>query len=205
MAEPLSRESRAVDHAGVRSRRGIAAACCGDYGEGDRLAPSARDEGACDRRGGGCRARADRLWRRAAAVTPATTPTKTDVKVGLAYDIGGRGDKSFNDSAAAGLEQAKAELDIQAKELPAPPNETEADKYARLRLLCQGGLQPGHRGRLRLRRCGPGQRPAGQGRQGLPEHQVRHHRRRGVDRAERRRAWSSPRSRARSWSARRPR
>ena len=31
-----------------------------------------------------------------------------DVKVGLAYDIGGRGDKSFNDSAALGLDEAKA-------------------------------------------------------------------------------------------------
>src|SRR5207245_5592501 len=30
------------------------------------------------------------------------TPAKKTVKVGLAYDIGGRGDKSFNDAAAAG-------------------------------------------------------------------------------------------------------
>ena len=37
-------------------------------------------------------------------------PAKKTVKVGLAYDIGGRGDKSFNDAAAAGLDKAKTEL-----------------------------------------------------------------------------------------------
>lgn len=37
--------------------------------------------------------------------------------VGMVYDKGGRGDKSFNDSAAAGIERAKAELGIDAKEL----------------------------------------------------------------------------------------
>ncbi|MDK1016364.1 MAG: BMP family ABC transporter substrate-binding protein, partial [Actinomycetota bacterium] len=31
------------------------------------------------------------------------------VKIGMAYDIGGRGDKSFNDSAAAGLDRAIAD------------------------------------------------------------------------------------------------
>ena len=31
--------------------------------------------------------------------------------VGLAYDVGGRGDQSFNDSAARGMEQAVDELD----------------------------------------------------------------------------------------------
>ena len=49
----------------------------------------------------------------AAAATMATvgfitapSQAATKVKVGLAYDIGGRGDKSFNDSAAAGLDRA---------------------------------------------------------------------------------------------------
>jgi basic membrane protein A len=74
--------------------------------------------------------------------TPTTTPTKKTVKVGMAYDIGGRGDKSFNDAAAAGLEKAKTELNIETKELPAAATETENDKYARLKLLCQGGYNP---------------------------------------------------------------
>jgi basic membrane protein A len=64
------------------------------------------------------------------------------LKVGLAYDIGGRGDKSFNDSAAAGLDKAKSELGIEAKELSATQGESDADKEARLRLLAQGGYNP---------------------------------------------------------------
>ena len=47
---------------------------------------------------------------------PRSAAPTSDVKVGLAYDIGGRGDKSFNDSAAAGLDKAKAELNVEAKE-----------------------------------------------------------------------------------------
>jgi basic membrane protein A len=64
------------------------------------------------------------------------------VKVGLAYDIGGRGDKSFNDAAAAGLDKVADELKIEKKELEAVPNETENDKYSRLKLLCQAGYNP---------------------------------------------------------------
>jgi basic membrane protein A len=70
------------------------------------------------------------------------TGTKKTVKVGLAYDIGGRGDKSFNDAAAAGLEKAKKDFDIQTKELEASANETDNDKYTRLKLLCQSGYNP---------------------------------------------------------------
>ncbi len=71
-----------------------------------------------------------------------STGSKKTVKVGMAYDIGGRGDKSFNDAAAAGLEKAKNEFDIQTKELEANTNETENDKYARLKLLCDAGYNP---------------------------------------------------------------
>lgn len=69
--------------------------------------------------------------------------TTKAVKVGLAYDIGGRGDKSFNDSAAAGLDKATSELKgVQVKELSATQGETDADKEQRLRLLAQGGYNP---------------------------------------------------------------
>jgi hypothetical protein len=34
-------------------------------------------------------------------------------KVGLVFDVGGRGDKSFNDAAYAGLDSAKKDLGIQ--------------------------------------------------------------------------------------------
>jgi basic membrane protein A len=64
------------------------------------------------------------------------------LKVGLAYDIGGRGDQSFNDAAARGLDKAKADLGIQAKELEASTGEAGTAKEERLRLLAQGGYNP---------------------------------------------------------------
>ena len=85
------------------------------------------------------------LWRAAAATTRAAprrvggTAAASDVKVGLAYDIGGRGDKSFNDSAAAGLDRAQDELGVEVEELEATSGETDAQKEERLRLLADGG------------------------------------------------------------------
>jgi basic membrane protein A and related proteins len=66
----------------------------------------------------------------------------SDIKVGMAYDIGGRGDQSFNDSAAVGLDKAKTEFGVTTKELEAGSNETDAQKEERLRLLAQGGYNP---------------------------------------------------------------
>ena len=67
---------------------------------------------------------------------------KSDLKVGLAYDIGGRGDQSFNDAAAAGLEKAKSELGVTANEAEAAAGEPESAKEERLRLLAQNGFNP---------------------------------------------------------------
>jgi basic membrane protein A and related proteins len=72
----------------------------------------------------------------------ATSAAKKTVKVGLAYDIGGRGDKSFNDLAAAGLEKAKADLNIETKELSAVAGETDQQKADRLTLLATSGYNP---------------------------------------------------------------
>ncbi|MFS8105110.1 BMP family ABC transporter substrate-binding protein [Lentzea alba] len=90
--------------------------------------------------------------------TPPTAPATTGssaaagdkvdgsaLKIGLAYDIGGRGDASFNDSAAAGLDKAIAELGVKkenVKELTAAPNESPADKTTRLRQLAADGFNP---------------------------------------------------------------
>ncbi|WP_412739807.1 BMP family lipoprotein [Krasilnikovia sp. MM14-A1259] len=63
------------------------------------------------------------------------------ITVGLAYDIGGRGDKSFNDAAAAGLEKAKTSLDVQIKELEALQSEDDDARYGRLKLLCDAGYK----------------------------------------------------------------
>jgi basic membrane protein A len=64
----------------------------------------------------------------------------TDVKVGLAYDVGGRGDRSFNDSAAAGLDKAKEELGVEAQELS--PNAQGTDRGDNLRSLAEEGFNP---------------------------------------------------------------
>jgi basic membrane protein A and related proteins len=65
-----------------------------------------------------------------------------DVRIGLAYDIGGRGDQSFNDAAAAGLDRAKEEFGIDAREAEAGAGEAEAAKEERLRVLASSGFNP---------------------------------------------------------------
>ena len=50
----------------------------------------------------------------------------SDVTVGLVYDIGGRGDLSFNDSAAEGLDRAQTELGISFSE--ASPNDDGSNR-----------------------------------------------------------------------------
>ena len=76
-------------------------------------------------------------------------PAASSIKVGMAYDIGGRGDKSFNDSAAAGLDKAKAELRRRdqgvrrGRRRDRPAARSAADPPR------AGRVQPGHRGRFR--------------------------------------------------------
>jgi basic membrane protein A len=67
---------------------------------------------------------------------------KKSLKVGLAYDIGGRGDKSFNDAAYTGLEKVKKDLNLDVNALSAKANEPNSDKEERLRLLAKGGYSP---------------------------------------------------------------
>ncbi|MFG2002547.1 BMP family protein [Spirillospora sp. NPDC048911] len=67
---------------------------------------------------------------------------KKTVKVGLAYDIGGRGDKSFNDAAFAGLEKVKSTLNLDIKDIEATKGESDNDKVQRLDLLAKSGYNP---------------------------------------------------------------
>ncbi|MFG2818943.1 BMP family protein [Kitasatospora sp. NPDC048365] len=64
------------------------------------------------------------------------------LKVGMAYDIGGRGDQSFNDSAARGLDKAKNELGATVYEAEAKTGEAETDKEQRLKDLVSSGYNP---------------------------------------------------------------
>lgn len=77
-----------------------------------------------------------------AEASAAATLDGSSVMVGLAYDIGGRGDQSFNDSAAAGLDLAAADFGIQSKELEAANGETDAQKEERLTSLVEAGYNP---------------------------------------------------------------
>jgi len=61
------------------------------------------------------------------------------VKVALLYDIGGRGDKSFNDSAAAGLDKAKQDFNVEVKELS--PNTGGTNRLDLLNLVAGQGYQ----------------------------------------------------------------
>jgi basic membrane protein A len=61
------------------------------------------------------------------------------IKVGMAYDVGGRGDQSFNDAAAAGLDKAVKELGVQSKEAAATNGEAESARQERLQQLIDAG------------------------------------------------------------------
>ncbi|MFF2199265.1 BMP family protein [Streptomyces sp. NPDC058145] len=64
------------------------------------------------------------------------------VKIGLAFDVGGRGDRSFNDSAARGADKAKKEFGGEIKELTAKTSDTEADREQRLSDMAEAGYSP---------------------------------------------------------------
>jgi basic membrane protein A len=137
----------------VRRMRGVAVAAIA-LTSVVSLAACAKDSGSNNAGGGssassgsGCKL-ATPPTAAAAGTTTTSASTKVDgsaLKVGLAYDIGGRGDASFNDAAAAGLDLAKSQLGIKAdniKETTAAPNESDAAKETRLRQLAQEGYNP---------------------------------------------------------------
>lgn len=68
---------------------------------------------------------------------PAKCTTKPKARVGLVFDVGGRGDKSFNDAAYHGVSRAAKELDVETSYLE--PSSTE-DREAALRLFAARGF-----------------------------------------------------------------
>ncbi|MDJ0382865.1 BMP family ABC transporter substrate-binding protein [Streptomyces sp. G-G2] len=65
-----------------------------------------------------------------------------EASVAIAYDIGGRGDQSFNDAAYAGLQQAEKDLKVKGAEAEPTDGEGEADKVQRLTELARTGNNP---------------------------------------------------------------
>jgi basic membrane protein A len=61
------------------------------------------------------------------------------VKLALLYDLIGRGDKSFNDSAAAGLDKAKKDFNLEVKELT--PNAGGTNRAELIDLAASAGYQ----------------------------------------------------------------
>src|SRR4051812_31642937 len=70
-----------------------------------------------------------------AALSAALVLPASATKVGLVFDVGGRGDKSFNDAAFRGLERAKKELGIEFEYIE--PSEA-ADRENALRQFASG-------------------------------------------------------------------
>ncbi|MCX5368393.1 BMP family protein [Streptomyces sp. NBC_00103] len=62
--------------------------------------------------------------------------------IGLAYDIGGKGDQSFNDAAYAGFQKAEKEFKIGGQDIEPQDGESDADKVQRLTQLAQAGYNP---------------------------------------------------------------
>jgi basic membrane protein A len=63
-----------------------------------------------------------------------------ELRVGLAYDTGGRGDRSFNDSAYAGASTAVEALDGELQELS--PNDDASNRAELLTQLAEQGFNP---------------------------------------------------------------
>ncbi|MDQ0750867.1 basic membrane protein A [Streptomyces africanus] len=74
--------------------------------------------------------------------TSGSSDSKGNKGLAIAYDVGGKGDQSFNDAAYAGLEQAKKEFGYQTADLEPTEGETDADKEQRLVSLAKQGYNP---------------------------------------------------------------
>ncbi|MEU2391078.1 BMP family ABC transporter substrate-binding protein [Streptomyces sp. NPDC007369] len=74
--------------------------------------------------------------------TASSTESAGQKSAAIAYDIGGRGDQSFNDAAYAGLEKAEKDLKIKGAEAEPTEGESEADKVQRLTELARKGNNP---------------------------------------------------------------
>ncbi|MBQ0828525.1 BMP family lipoprotein [Streptomyces tagetis] len=60
----------------------------------------------------------------------------------IAYDIGGKGDQSFNDAAYAGLQRAEKKYGYKSADIEPTEGETDADKEQRLASLAKQGYNP---------------------------------------------------------------
>ncbi|MEU5277427.1 BMP family lipoprotein [Streptomyces asoensis] len=76
--------------------------------------------------------------------TSSSSSDSSDKNLGLAlaYDVGGKGDQSFNDAATAGLEKADKEFGYKSSAVEPQDGESDADKVQRLESLAKQGYNP---------------------------------------------------------------
>ncbi|MFF7308584.1 BMP family ABC transporter substrate-binding protein [Streptomyces sp. NPDC008137] len=71
-----------------------------------------------------------------------SSDSKGNKGLAIAYDVGGKGDQSFNDAAYAGLEKAQKEFGYKTADVEPTEGETDADKEQRLVSLAKQGHNP---------------------------------------------------------------
>lgn len=76
----------------------------------------------------------------ATALMPVAASAEPALTVGVAYDIGGRGDRSFNDASHAGLEKAQKQFDFEL--VPVVTDGSSADREKRIRSLIAKNCDP---------------------------------------------------------------
>ena len=76
----------------------------------------------------------------ATALVPISASAEPSLTVGVAYDIGGRGDRSFNDASHAGLEKAQKQFDFEL--IPVVTDGSSADREKRIRSLIEKNCDP---------------------------------------------------------------
>ena len=76
----------------------------------------------------------------ATALMPVSASAEPALTVGVAYDIGGRGDRSFNDASHAGLEKAQKQFDFEL--VPVVTDGSSADREKRIRSLIAKNCDP---------------------------------------------------------------
>ncbi|MFD9328856.1 BMP family protein [Streptomyces sp. NPDC060065] len=76
------------------------------------------------------------------STSSSSSESKGDLGLAIAYDVGGKGDQSFNDAAYAGLEQAQKEFGYKTADVEPTDGETDADKTQRLVSLAKQGYNP---------------------------------------------------------------
>lgn len=76
----------------------------------------------------------------ASLINPVPSFANSNLTVGVAYDIGGRGDRSFNDAAADGLQKAQKQFDFELVQVVT--DGTSADREKRIRTLLSKNCNP---------------------------------------------------------------